>query len=239
MSEVTLRDGSKISDSRLDRIAWFDGRSKNYPVRSILPSTERVTRIWDCGDHLDQGSEGSCTGHAVAHELISAPKKVQGIDHEFAKKKIYWEAQKIDPFPGGSYPNASPFMEGSTVLSAVKVAQRLGYITEYRWAFGIDDLILAVGHLGPVILGIPWYEGMSSPGDGARIRVTGSKIGGHAILCKGVREKRGTFVLHNSWGTGFGNGGDCNITWEDMDKLLHDGGEACIPLVRVRDPAAG
>jgi hypothetical protein len=235
-----LRGGAETSDPRLDRVPWFDVRSLNWPVSALFPvGAERVPKVWDCGDHLDQGAEGACTGYAVAHELIAKPKAVKGITSTFAREDLYWEAQKIDPFEGGAYPGAEPFMEGSTVLAAAKVAQRLGYITEYRWAFGLDDLILSVGHLGPAILGVSWFEGMMTPAKDGQIRATGARVGGHAILCKGVRTKRETFVLHNSWGTDWGNGGDCHISWEDMDKLLKDNGEACIPLVRVKNPDVG
>ena len=74
---------------------------------------------------LDQGQEGACTGFAVAHELIAQPSVVRkGINAKFAREKLYWEAQKIDPFPGGDYPGAEPNMEGSTVLSAIAPPQR-------------------------------------------------------------------------------------------------------------------
>jgi hypothetical protein len=85
----------------------------------------------------------------------------RGIDNKFAKEQLYWEAQKIDRWPGGAYPGAEPHMEGSSVLAAVKVAKRLGYIEEYRWAFGIEDVKKAISEIGPVILGVPWYEGIA------------------------------------------------------------------------------
>jgi hypothetical protein len=118
------------------------------------------------------------------------------------------------------------------VLSGVKIAQKLGYIKEYRWSFGIDDLVATVGYLGPVILGIPWYKGMGSPDSQGKVSPTGTVVGGHAILCNGVNVKRKTFRLHNSWGEGWGLNGDCIISWKDLDFLLHNGGEAVIPVSR-------
>jgi len=173
----------------------------------------------------------------MAHELLARPSVVEGLDAQFAREKVYWEAQKIDPWGGGSYPGASPVYEGTSVLAGMKILQKLGYIDEYRWAFGLEDLIMAVGYKGPAVIGMPWYEGMFSPMPCGHIHVFGQPMGGHAILVKGVSITRKTFTLHNSWGPAWGNDGDAFITWDEMDRLLHERGEAVIPVKRVRSPA--
>ena len=144
-----LRDGSESKDPRLTRIPYFDPKSWEYKVRDLFTKDRKLqSKTWRCMRTLDQGREGACTGFAVAHELIAQPSVVRrGIDAHFAKTKIYWEAQKIDRFKGGSYPGADPYMEGSSFLAAMKIAKRLGYISEYRWAFGIEDVGLTISHL--------------------------------------------------------------------------------------------
>ena len=176
----------------------------------------------------------NCVGFSVSHELIARPVVVPGITGKFAVEKIYWEAQKIDPWNGGSYPGASPRYEGTSVLCGVKVVQKLGYIEEYRWAFGLDDLILAVGHCGPAVLGLNWYEGMFEPASCGFLHVTGELAGGHAILCRGVNVRQRYFVLHNSWGPDWGDEGTAKITFEEMDRLLKEDGEAVIPTKRSK-----
>ncbi len=229
---LILKNGSQVKDPRLTRIVHFDERSKGYPIRAVLSSTTPRSYTWPCTTWLDQGSEGACVGFSFAHELLAAPAVVRGVDKKFAKEKIYWEAQKIDPWDGGSYPGASPYYEGTSVLAGVKAVQELGYIEEYRWAFGLEDLILAVGHSGPVVLGINWYEGMFDMMPCGFVHVTGSVAGGHAILCQGVNVSEEYFTLHNSWGTSWGDGGNAKITWKEMDQLLKEDGEACVPVVR-------
>ncbi len=103
---------------------------------------------------------------------------------------------------------------------------------EYRWAFGLDDLILAVGYAGPAVLGLNWYEGMLQTDTRGYIKPTGKLAGGHAIVCHGVSVKDHYFKLHNSWGKDWGQNGECRITFVDMDKLLREQGEACVPVVR-------
>ena len=96
----------------------------------------------------------------------------------------------------------------------------------------LNDLVMAVGYKGPAVLGIPWYEGMFNVMPCGHIHVTGQVAGGHAILCKGVNVKNRTFTLHNSWGPGWGNNGSALISWDEMDRLLHEQGEAVIPVGR-------
>lgn len=229
-----LRDGSKVRDLRLARLKQFDERSRKYPVRKLVKDLERRNRLWGCEIVLDQGEEGACVGAACTHELIARPKPIRGLDMRFARERIYWEAQKIDEWPGGSYPEAKPRYEGTSVLSGVKVLQRLGYIGEYRWSFALDDLVLAVGHLGPAILGLVWYDSMFEPHSCGYLHVAGKPSGGHAILCRGVNVTERYFVLHNSWGRKWGRDGTAKVSFDEMERLLAEEGEAVVPLVRKK-----
>ncbi len=42
--------------------------------------------------------------------------------------------------------------------------------------------------------------------------------------------------MRNSWGRGWGVDGDCLISIEDLDRLLGEAGEACVPVRRVKLP---
>jgi hypothetical protein len=229
---ITLKSGHIAYDPRLTRIPVFDEKSRQYPIRTAISETKPRSYTWSCGKHLDQGSEGSCVGHGFAHELIARPSVVDGIDSNFAVQKIYWEAQKIDQWAGGSYPGARPQYEGTSVLAGAKVVQKLGYVKEYRWAFGLDDLIMAVGYKGPAVIGVNWYQDMRDTDADGYISPTGDFLGGHCVLVKGVNVRDEYFTIHNSWGEDWGFKGDCKITFSDMHYLLNQDGEACIPLSR-------
>ena len=231
---IPLKDGTETSDPRLNRLVQFDEKSRQYPVMATLGGLKPRSYTWAGGPVLDQGPDGACVGFAMTHELAARPAVVKGRGPSFAKEKVYWEAQKIDAWPGGSYPGASPRYEGTSVLAGIKMMQKMGYIKEYRWAFGLDDLVMAVGYKGPAVLGIPWYEGMYTPGHCGYIHIGGKMVGGHAILCRGVSVKNRTFLLQNSWGPNWGKNGTALISWEDMDRLLHERGEAVIPTIRTK-----
>ena len=215
-----------MEERKLDRVVRFDERSRNYPIRSIIKQTEPRSYTWKCDLWLDQGREGACTGFSMSHEAAARPVPVSGITNEIAFA-LYKRAQQLDEWPGENY-------EGSSVLGAMKAAVEKGWYKEYRWAFGVDDLALAVSRHGPAVLGVNWYAGMFYPDKQGFIHVTGTLAGGHAILCNGYNVKGKYFKLHNSWGKTWGVNGGCKISYDDMNTLLKQQGEACIPVTRLK-----
>ncbi|MGI8426228.1 MAG: hypothetical protein ACR2M4_06450 [Actinomycetota bacterium] len=236
---ISLRGGAETRDPRLDRVKHFDPRSRNFPIRETRAVEGKRPRsyAWNFASGfqgLDQGRSGSCVGFGWAHELAARPAKVPGMTNQFAKEKIYWQAQKRDPWDGGSYPDASPNYEGTAVIAGAQVVQKeLGLISEYRWAFGLNDVILALGYAGPVVLGLDWFEQMMNADSGGFIHPKGDYVGGHCILARGVDVKRKRVLLRNSWGRwGYKDSGDCYISFDDLAFLLNRDGEACVPSGR-------
>lgn len=241
---------SDFRNRPLGRLEQFDARSRQYAATVGIEEKPFRSYTWSCDAYYDQGSEGACVGFAWTHELEARPKVVRR-DTNFALQ-IYRRAQQIDPWPGEDY-------SGTSVLAGVKAVQELvntrgrSFIPEYRWAFGIQDALRVIGYKGPLVLGIKWYTSMYEPDAKNFVHVGGEVAGGHAILANGVKivKKDPTIDyppqwedididksyvrLHNSWGTDYGDGGDAFITVRDLDKLLQDGGEACIPSKRSFD----
>lgn len=207
----------------LDRRVEFDPKSRSFPIRTLIQAKQPRSYTWSCTAHLDQGQEGACVGHAFAHDIAARPK-VRPADSVLAFR-LYRYAQQLDEWEGGSY-------SGTSVLAGAKAVQRLGYVREYRWAFSLDETLLAIGYTGPVVLGLNWYGGMWNPDDKGFIHVTGSLSGGHAILAHGVSLKSESVLLRNSWGQSWGVNGGCRISFTDLDRLLHEDGEACVPVGR-------
>lgn len=208
-----------------DRIPHFDIRSRAFGVSKQVPQVINeqppVNRLWLCSEYLDQGSEGACVGFACGHELIAGPTVVLA-DNEKARE-IYREARRHDQWEGEDY-------EGTNMLGGAKAMRHLGYISEFWWCFGLRDLIMTLGYIGPVVLGISWYEGMSNPSPDGLVRPTGQVTGEHGILCQGVNVDYQYFVLHNSWGQDWGHGGNCYVLFSDMELLLRQQGEAMVMI---------
>lgn len=220
----------------LGRTQQFDERSRAYSIMAGVKSRKNRSYTWRCNQTLDQGREGACVGAAVTHELIARPSEVQGLDMKFAREQIYYEAQKIDPWEGGEYPNATRHMSGTSVLAGVKVAHGLGWFDSYRWAFGLDALIYGVGHNGPAIIGINWYNGMIEPDAFGYVHPTGGIAGGHCVLVNSVSMRKNRFTIHNSWGEEWGKNGNCYISFNDMETLLNQRGEAVFLMHRHSKP---
>ena len=231
----------------VNRLVQFDERSRNF--RAVAEGDDRPVRsyTWSCDVYNDQGSEGACVGYAWSHELSARPV-VYKVGPDFAQA-VYYRARQIDPWPGEDY-------EGTSVLAGIKAVMEtlnergLPLYGGYEWAFGLRETVLTIAYTGPVIFGVNWYYSMYRPDANGFIRPGGSLAGGHAIMGKAVKvvRKDGTtgypvvwenvdldksyVTLHNSWGTGYGLGGDARITFRDLDTLLKEQGEVCVPRFR-------
>lgn len=220
-----------MKDPRLDRKVFYDERSKQYPIRTVVAALKPRSYTWSLKTRLDQGQQGACVGFSWSHELAARPVVVPNITNDTAKQ-LYYSAQQLDSDPGGEYPGATPHYEGTEVIAGAKAVQALGKMTEYRWAFNLNDVILAVGTQGPGILGTDWFDDMFNPDSKGFIKPTGALAGGHAICVRGVNVTKKYFTLANSWGTSWGKGGDCYISFADFEKLLLNNGEFCVPVGR-------
>lgn len=248
---ITLRDGSTTQDKRLDRLIQFDTKSKNYPaVRKLGRDTIRSYThnfrkypVW-----LDQKIQGSCVSFGIGHDLLCYPQEIP-VDNALVRS-LYFDMQRRDPWPGGAWVGAEPFYEGTSVLAGLGVYQELlGRIDPYkrswayRWCFGGDDVLVALGRRG-VIIGVSWLEGMFDTDAEGFIHVSGDVAGGHCTYLRGVKvvwqenathddakfvDRERTVILgRNSWGAAWGLNGDFKITLADLDKLLAMDGEAAV-----------
>lgn len=233
MAEATTLKGGQVTlDPRLDRVMQFDERSRGYGIVPLLESQMKATPrsyTWGAGPVTAQGREGACVGHGWTGELTAKPKQVRIPNPDQYAFQLYKRCQQIDEWPGEAY-------SGTSVIAGAKELTSRGFLSEYRWAFGLDELVLAIGRQGPAVLGIPWHEGMYEA-PGGILKVTGRQVGGHCILARGVSLRGRYVVLRNSWGPDWGIGGDARIGFDDLSALLQAGGEACIPVLRTAQTA--
>lgn len=223
----------------LDRVPRFDPRSRNYGIADVKPSysLRRRFKMWRPGPVLDQGWEGACVGFACTAEVLGAPVAVDlgrvlrapSTEPTAFARAVYRHAQRIDAWPGEDY-------SGTSVIAGIQTLKTYGLIREYRWGFATNQVVDGVLGTGPGILGLNWYSGMYRA-PGGILRVSGTLEGGHAIYClgydpHGAGHNRPGVILQNSWGTSWGDEGFAILPLPDLDRLMHEQGEACIPTRR-------
>lgn len=214
----------------LDRREHFDEKSREYPINRLLSGTApRRAKVWrPRWAPLDQGEEGACVGHAWSGNLAATPHRHR-VDNT-AAFALYRQAQSQDRAMGNDWP------AGASILAGAKAAVADGKVASYRWAFGVDEVIDTLVQHGPVVLGIPWHDGMYRTADAGLVQVAGPVVGGHAIMANGYlprHPRHGEVVAWtNSWGLNYGLRGRGFIRVTDLDALLKARGEACIPTDR-------
>lgn len=243
---VQLKGGFTANDPRLGRVPEFDERSRAYPAVAGIEDYPLRSYTWACNGWLDQGRQGSCVGHAWAHELTARPAVVP-VSSSTAIS-IYRRAQVLDIWPGEAY-------EGTSVLAGAKATMELTtakgkpVMESYRWTFSTEELIRVLGYKGCAVLGLQWFSGMFKTDAAGFIHRTGTLAGGHAILARGFKAvwRKGTtekvwnnldleksyVLMRNSWGRPtWGIEGDCKMNLLDIDWLLNNRGESCVPVKR-------
>jgi len=202
-----------------------DPASRGFAAVDLVAGPPAHDVLWRPGKVLDQGNEGSCTGHAAVGALGAEPLKYGRISHPLAVR-WYKRAQRLDEWPGDNY-------VGTSVNAAMQVGRQFGWWDSYRWAFGVDDMRSAV-QLGPLVLGVPWYAGMYSTERDGVVRVSGQQVGGHCLAVLGwATDYAGHgpgFWWLNSWGPTYGINGVAFVPEATMGKLIAKVGECAVPV---------
>lgn len=200
-----------------------DIRDASYPASALLTTVPTLTyRYWNAsGWWGDQGSTPRCVGYAWAHWLEDGPVTHKGPSPIVGPSAIYTEAQKVDEWPGEDY-------DGTSVRAGAKVLQSKGFIKSYHWAITLTEIVATLLTIGPMVVGMNWYESMFEPDEAGLLHVGGSVAGGHAFKLDGINLRHSLVRVKNSWGRDWGNNGFAYLHFGDLERLLAEDGEACV-----------
>lgn len=219
---------------RLGRHQWQDPMAKKLDARRgwrnkpTLP-VESVEHRRNC-DPFDQGNLGSCTANAALGCLMTDPFYTGRVFDEDDCVDLYKLETKLDEndIPG-VYP---PEDTGSTGPWSMRALAQLGLITSYQHA---NDYVTALNLLidGPISIGVTWFESMFNPDANGVIKVDleSGVGGGHQVCVVGFDVNAKLIKICNSWGTSYGVGGYCFLSWDDFAFLLANGGDAVAPVL--------
>ena len=247
-----LRGGIKTEDQRLGRVPYFDRRSYQYRLNDNLSPKGGIFRgkCWEIERRLDQGNSSASTAFAVTHGLMTAPRRVKELDDVFAFK-LYEEARRFDPW-------SSDPSEGTSLLATLQALKRTGYVGEYRWAFTVNEAILALTRLGPLMVASDWTQSMMEPEANGLLRVDPDSgvIGGHSFLINAIvldysrkfrliggggviKNNVPLLRMQNSFGSSWGHDGQAYIWADDLESLLvgfETSGECAVTTISWKSP---
>ncbi len=207
------------------RIRIVDERDHNHLMPRRASPVGR--RTWWTPAPWDQGNSPMCVAYGTNRFLVSSPVRNKPFGFEW----LYYEAQKLDEWPGENY-------EGTSVRAAMKVLQREGLISGYEWAFDARPVVDHLLAVGPVVIGTAWDAELANPDKHSYISPGpnfAAATDGHCTVLVGADRIRknpdGTFGavrLFNSWGANWGDNGRAWVTFEDLDLMIRQGGEAAV-----------
>lgn len=229
-----------------DWASRHDPRSREFDVRSRLRAQVPLQSfVRETGPVLDQGSvpplslrdASGCVGMACAAAanvlaLAGASAYARPADVALLGKgdalALYDRAQELDQISGKAYP-------GTSVLAGMLAGREAGLWPGFLWAFGLRDIAQALLQVGPVVIGVPWDEGLESPGPDGVAAPGGQSLGGHALALVGLRmavagRPGPFFVAQQSRGPAEGDGGRIYLHHKALAGLLAGVGEAAIPI---------
>lgn len=178
---------------------------------------------------LDQGIEGSCEGHALAGAVGSHQIR-SNFNRIVSRRDAYQGARQLEPVTGeGANIRAGlkyaqqtglcletdwPYIAEQTGQAGPSaVANRaLNKIASYASVdIGtIDGIKAGLAHQGsPLIVRIPVFTGFYKPTAAGTVTQVGTLQGYHAVVLRGYDDGMQAFRLRNSWGTTWGQAGEC------------------------------
>jgi hypothetical protein len=227
--EVDSPEGGKLG-----RIVDHKPENINYPARGVLFAEDAPLRTkvwWTVRPAWDQELTSSCVVQTGGRMALTSPWRLQQprkeidilMNQHLLRGDLYREMQELDSIPGTNY-------DGGTFDGIAKALRARGLIDEWRWCFGLQDVLQALSHVGPVALGMWWNRSQDTPGPNGRITYDPSsgRRGGHEIMADRINVKRRTVGGPNSWGSSWGRKGWWEMDWDNLEAALEDDGDAAI-----------
>ena len=192
----------------------------------------------------NQGSEGACTGFALAAAIDYIKRSSGKPKYKASARMLYEMAKHHDEWPKENY-------EGSSLRGAINGWKNSGVCTEESWPYYVSsnkkgnftikkakearentigayyrirpvlaDFHSAIGEIGVIVVSAKIHSNWDKPVNGTISYKSGlEKTGGHAFAIVGYNDKG--FWVQNSWGAKWGQNGLALWLYEDwIDNVM-------------------
>lgn len=158
--------------------------------------------------HMWQGNSSTCSMFATAH-------CAQALGIHVTRNDVF------RLFDVANASDGNPDDQKTFVEDAMQAAVDEGWFSSFEPCGKIESIRF------PCVLATEWLSGMEYVESDGRMSATGNLIGYHAMMLKKKTEKY--YVVHNSVGTVWGDGGDGYILENDLRMLLKKQARIVIP----------
>jgi C1A family cysteine protease len=237
-----LIDATKIKLTT--RPSKFDNRDILYKVS---PRTKVDLREWDSPIE-SQYELGSCVGNAIANAYEIQVKRLYPEKFtELSRLFIYYNARRLEGtslFDSGAYIRSG--------LQAVKIYgvcsesiwaydiskfddrpseeaytdAKTRTISKYTRLMNSEDIVRSLDNNMPVVIGVDVFDSflsLTKEDSVVKVPTTNDKLsGGHAMCVVGYNLENNMFLLKNSFGTDWGDGGYCWMPFDYLDYYAWD-----------------
>lgn len=210
---------------RLGRKLEHDEHSRGFQA-AASPVLRSVSHA-HYGVILDQGNTSSCTGNAAAHSLGTRPLYRSRQYTETDALRLYSRATHLDQWDGNEYPETAD--DGSSGLAVAKAMKESGEISSYTHSFSLAQTLGALV-LGPVLIGINFYDDMFTLNKGGFMIPGGQIAGGHEMCLVSINVAGSYVGGINSWGPHWGKAGRFKMAFTDLGRLLSEDGDATVAV---------
>lgn len=216
-------------------------------VKSASPSLldwRDVDGINWLGPVMNQGNCGSCVAFATVATLeaqMSISSGLPWLRPTFSSQALFscggggcetgWMPEQATRFLQRSgIPDEAcmPYSSGSTGLdvscghqcsdASARNLRIADYSTPTSFGGSIDEVKEALKR-GPLVTTLMVYEDFLAYGSGVYRHVTGKIAGGHAVSLVGYDNQKRAWLIRNSWGPEWGEGGYGWISWSDTSGV--------------------
>jgi hypothetical protein len=214
---------------RLGRHVAHDPRSLDYQAE-LAPLIRDVSHVAH-GLPLDQGDAGACTAFATCGAQNADPRYPLHAVAPFTSTDALTLYTRETADEGQPWPQYDP---GGSGLAVCKAARELGWLTRYAHTFDLDSALRALV-MRPVIAGMNWYDSFDSPDGNGLIAISADAQvrGGHEVCAVGIDTTAQLVTFWNSWGPGYGLGGQFAMGYGTLERLLAEEGDVTVPGAAV------
>lgn len=217
-------------------------------IRPVIKIPKEVDLRKYCSIVEDQGKLGSCTAQALAGNLEFLDNRPDSKYVDLSRLFIYYNERELEDtidYDSGaslrdgikSLKNKGACLEALWPYIIEKFDKRptpkcyeearKRKIKTYHRIDSLQEMLVCLAEGFPFVFGFTVYERFESgkvaktgiadmPRKGERV------IGGHAVMAVGYNQKDSRFLVRNSWGADWGNGGYFTMPYEYLETLSED-----------------